>query len=872
MANTAVLPLVADRYQPCVRTIYLVGIDITGLDMRAQVRLAGDTPGAPLVDLLTVTNGNAEGLRLVEVTTTNGLPTSTVEMVINETTMEALPYMGELGDSAEMRWDWQVVIAGRKRRLAKGGFVVLGDGVTGADYAPIDRLPGYGSQRAGGGTWQSAKLTFGAENVTVQIDGADLIAPLVKQAQDARDAVKPLFGNGAPAAGIGIVGSAYYDITDPLNPVFYGPKTSSGWGVGRGLKGNPGGNVSAIGPFTSASALTIPSGTDVVRTSGYAAAGDGGAAYYRRVAAQPSHPGKFQSTTGGQWWEIDEPSLSLAMFGYKADGATDDTDAWKRGIAVATAKSLKTIRVPWGAAGVSVVAGQIINGIMAPGLEFVGEGRGLPNAEWIHRPQLKYTGTGTCWFINHAGENATSGYWTWKNITFRATTAKGTMFDFNDAATGRVVTDSDQYSYLKDITFDRCFFYGGHGGANQTGDAIRAAKAFNLRTMTTCFFRGWRRAPWLYGCDNCTLSHEAFLNACCARLEASGTFGNDNEITSRFFGSSPSAASEDVYKVWDNCNSTVIRHFLYEDNLGNDVAAIYINGYETLIEKMHIGDLRPLRVGPQAREWILLAPSITAPLAAPIVFDEPASWDFGNEQTDYRGLVIGATRNIRTAFGSHPRLLYGNKFPATAPDKNYGIAVDQEQDFISDARGTRPRRRRLSALNFWSRSTGTLSNSGPSSMVPSDTASGGWVIKLASGAASGGLAMRLLLGRELMPGDRVKVTIRLKSTDTNGWYSSVSGNGGDAVNRPIGPGTGEWQFKTWVDYLDPATWAVGETYSHDIYRGAVPNGDCLIDFIEYEVLPTYVTAADFAAASAAGVGLKDIFADSTTGALRVRLA
>ncbi|MFN3675813.1 MAG: hypothetical protein ACK4TC_07510 [Sphingomonas pseudosanguinis] len=187
MAHTAYLPIIADRYGAVVRHIFVVGLDLTGVDMRAQVRLYGDVPGMPLVDLTTVTNGNAQGLRLAEVTSDDiGVPTSHVELVINETTMEALPYAGEIGDVTTLAWDWQITIAGRKRRLAKGEFQITGDGVTGAEVAPINRIQPFGlPQRPVADVWSSARMTFGEEQVTVQIDGADLVAPLAKKASDA---------------------------------------------------------------------------------------------------------------------------------------------------------------------------------------------------------------------------------------------------------------------------------------------------------------------------------------------------------------------------------------------------------------------------------------------------------------------------------------------------------------------------------------------------------------------------------------------------------------------------------------------------------------------------------------------------------------
>ncbi|GEM_PF-5605480 len=188
MSNVAHLPIEADRYGACVRQIYIRGLDLTGVAMRAQVRLTGDTPGDPLVDLLTVTNGNAEGLRLVGVETVDELPVSHVELVINETTMERLPYAGELGSPTELRWDWQVTLAGRKQRIAKGEFVITGDGVTGADNAPANRPQAWSrSFSPTAGMRTGATLTFGDETIEVSVDGANLVAAEVVRAVTAQD-------------------------------------------------------------------------------------------------------------------------------------------------------------------------------------------------------------------------------------------------------------------------------------------------------------------------------------------------------------------------------------------------------------------------------------------------------------------------------------------------------------------------------------------------------------------------------------------------------------------------------------------------------------------------------------------------------------
>lgn len=212
MAYTAYLPILTDRYGACVRHIFVEGLDLTGVDMRAQVRWSGDTPGPALVDLRTVNNGNAQGLRLVEVTSNDaGLPTSHVEIVINETTIEGLPYQGEIGDATQLAWDMQVTLAGRKKRIAKGEFEITGDGVTGAEAAPPKRVQGYGRARQPiSSPWKAARLAFGEEQVTVQIVDAELVAPLAKSAKDDADRSESNRAASELAAATALASGRYY--------------------------------------------------------------------------------------------------------------------------------------------------------------------------------------------------------------------------------------------------------------------------------------------------------------------------------------------------------------------------------------------------------------------------------------------------------------------------------------------------------------------------------------------------------------------------------------------------------------------------------------------------------------------------------------
>lgn len=67
--------------------------------------------------------------------------------------------------------------------------------------------------------------------------------------------------------------------------------------------------------------------------AGYASAGDGGAARYKRAASEPAHAGKVQSADGA-WWEIYDDVLSIKMFGALGDGTTDDITAINNALAL----------------------------------------------------------------------------------------------------------------------------------------------------------------------------------------------------------------------------------------------------------------------------------------------------------------------------------------------------------------------------------------------------------------------------------------------------------------------------------------------------------------------------------------------------------
>lgn len=100
----------------------------------------------------------------------------------------------------------------------------------------------------------------------------------------------------------------------------------------RGEKGDPGGNIMAIGLFTDASGLSIPVGTDAVRTSGHTVLGIGIADYVADAAVNlayvTAHPRtSFISTNGRGFrlsvsWRIELDWLGMGLGG-------DDSNAFE---------------------------------------------------------------------------------------------------------------------------------------------------------------------------------------------------------------------------------------------------------------------------------------------------------------------------------------------------------------------------------------------------------------------------------------------------------------------------------------------------------------------------------------------------------------
>ncbi|RZF64268.1 SGNH/GDSL hydrolase family protein [Sphingomonas populi] len=178
MINAQSVPFGIDRGAPRIFTIEVIGIDLTGADLHAQIRLTRDAPGDPIVDLPKVTDATIAGVRLVATDTSGTLPVSWIRLQIPAMTTGTgagqLPPAAELGDDLTVYWDMFVTPAGRTTDRWFYGPVTVSATVTkSASLAPLvnDPLPG-----------ADAVATLVGADLTVTLAGAALIQPLLDRA------------------------------------------------------------------------------------------------------------------------------------------------------------------------------------------------------------------------------------------------------------------------------------------------------------------------------------------------------------------------------------------------------------------------------------------------------------------------------------------------------------------------------------------------------------------------------------------------------------------------------------------------------------------------------------------------------------------
>jgi hypothetical protein len=163
----------------------VIGPNLTGVSLRAQIRSERDVPGPARIALETVTNGNAEGVRLASAIFVDGRWVNDVRI--------------------------RIAIGGRTR--IDGRVFVLAHAMD-SDNAPLDRTASFGLGGVQGGAPSSgATLTITSDSVAeLVIDGADLVERTAATSQDAaaRSEVSAAQAGLYATTALGAIGGMMY--------------------------------------------------------------------------------------------------------------------------------------------------------------------------------------------------------------------------------------------------------------------------------------------------------------------------------------------------------------------------------------------------------------------------------------------------------------------------------------------------------------------------------------------------------------------------------------------------------------------------------------------------------------------------------------
>lgn len=121
MITPARVDLTAQRWTPFVDVTAIEGFDLSMATFALQIRLYRDAAGAPLISLVNAAS-NAQGISC-SVATIEGQPVSSVQIRINETTLESL--LLTPGKDVSLVYDLHATSAGLdKVRWMEGTFLI----------------------------------------------------------------------------------------------------------------------------------------------------------------------------------------------------------------------------------------------------------------------------------------------------------------------------------------------------------------------------------------------------------------------------------------------------------------------------------------------------------------------------------------------------------------------------------------------------------------------------------------------------------------------------------------------------------------------------------------------------------------------------
>jgi len=139
---TATLPLVANRWATFVYVIAFQGLNLTGIGMDAAIRVVRDGTGVPLISLAGAPDATSQGIFLLSEGNEDvdfgerigvlTVPVSYVQLWIDDTTLNALPFPAERGEDLDLFWDLRIFTSATDKYRAVEGTFTVHAGVTGS--------------------------------------------------------------------------------------------------------------------------------------------------------------------------------------------------------------------------------------------------------------------------------------------------------------------------------------------------------------------------------------------------------------------------------------------------------------------------------------------------------------------------------------------------------------------------------------------------------------------------------------------------------------------------------------------------------------------------------------------------------------------
>lgn len=218
-------------------------------------------------------------------------------------------------------------------------------------------------------------------------------------------------GSGGQSLGLWIPANTNYKMvyspvgdTDPPTHAIYTVDNINSSGGGGGAAGQQ-----VYATLTAAIAATIPAGTTMVTTLGYASIGDLGGGNYLPASAGAG-PGKFQSADGA-WWKLSAAQPNVKQFGAKGDGSTNDATAFSNALTF------------WGSTGGIITVPDatyaLSSGITIPDFTYLRGDVWFPNLAQIKGVQLLFAnGVMTCVQLCTGSTNNSAGI---ENVTINRT-------------------------------------------------------------------------------------------------------------------------------------------------------------------------------------------------------------------------------------------------------------------------------------------------------------------------------------------------------------------------------------------------------------------------------------------------------------------